>query len=101
MSVLTPAQILERISQRLDLFRAGRGADPRQQTLRTTIEWSFELLTDEEKLLFTRLGVFRGGCTLEAAEQVVEADLDTLQSLVDKNLAPALRRAVLDAADDP
>ena len=85
-SVLTPAQILERISQRLDLFRAGRGADPRQQTLRTTIEWSFELLTDEEKLLFTRLGVFRGGCTLEAAEQVVEADLDTLQSLVDKNL---------------
>ena len=86
VSVLTPAQILERISRRLDLFRAGRGADPRQQTLRTTIEWSFELLTDEEKLLFTRLGVFRGGCTLEAAEQVVEADLDTLQSLVDKNL---------------
>ena len=86
VSVLTPAQILERISGRLDLFRAGRGADPRQQTLRTTIEWSFELLTDEEKLLFSRLGVFRGGCTLEAAEQVVEADLDTLQSLVDKNL---------------
>ncbi len=86
VSVLTPAQILERISGRLDLFRAGRGADPRQQTLRTTIEWSFELLTDEEKLLFTRLGVFRGGCTLEAAEQVAEADLDTLQSLVDKNL---------------
>ena len=46
VSVLTPAQILERISGRLDLFRAGRGADPRQQTLRTTIEWSFELLTD-------------------------------------------------------
>lgn len=86
VSVLTPAQILERISRRLDLFRAGRGADPRQQTLRTTIEWSFELLTDEEKLLFARLGVFRGGCTLEAAEQVAEADLDTLQSLVDKNL---------------
>jgi predicted ATPase len=86
VSVLTPAQILERISGRLDLFRAGRGADPRQQTLRTTIEWSFELLTDEEGLLFSRLGVFRGGCTLEAAEQVVEADLDTLQSLVDKNL---------------
>jgi predicted ATPase/class 3 adenylate cyclase len=86
VSVLTPAQILERISGRLDLFRAGRGADPRQKTLRATIEWSFELLTDEEKLLFTRLGVFRGGCTLEAAEQVVEADLDTLQSLVDKSL---------------
>jgi len=86
VSVLTPAQILDRISQRLDLFRAGRGADPRQQTLRATIEWSVELLTDEEKLLFTRFGVFRGGCTLEAAELVVEADLNTLQSLVDKNL---------------
>jgi len=86
VSVLSPAQILERVSQRLDLFRAGRGADPRQQTLRATIEWSYELLSDEEKLLFTKLAVFRGGCTLEAAEQVVEADLDTLQSLVDKSL---------------
>jgi predicted ATPase/class 3 adenylate cyclase len=85
-SVLTPTQILERLSQRLDLFRAGRGADPRQETLRTTIEWSYELLDDEEKSLFARLAVFRGGCTLEAAEQVVDASLDTLQSLVDKNL---------------
>ena len=41
VSVLTPAQILERISQRLDLFRAGRDADPRQQTLRATIDWSY------------------------------------------------------------
>jgi predicted ATPase len=86
ISVLTPAGILERISQRLDLFRAGRGADPRQETLRTTIEWSYELLQDEERTLFARLAVFRGGFTLEAAEQVVEADLNTLQSLVDKNL---------------
>jgi predicted ATPase/class 3 adenylate cyclase len=85
-SVMTPAQILERISQRLDLFRAGRGADPRQQTLRATIAWSYELLEDEEKALFARLAVFRGGCTLEAAEQVAGADLDTLQSLVDKSL---------------
>lgn len=45
---------------------------------------SVELLTDDEKLLFTRLGVFRGGCNLEAAEQVRRAT--TLQSLVDKNL---------------
>jgi predicted ATPase/class 3 adenylate cyclase len=86
ISVLTPAQILERVSQRLDLFRAGRGADPRQQTLRTTIEWSFELLQDEEKMLFASLAIFQGGCTLDAAEHVVEADLNTLQSLVDKNL---------------
>jgi predicted ATPase/class 3 adenylate cyclase len=86
VSVLTPAQILERVSQRLDLFRAGRGADPRQETLRATMKWSYELLSDAEKLLFAKLAVFRGGCTLEAAEHVVEADLDTLQSLVDKSL---------------
>jgi predicted ATPase len=86
VSVLTPAQILERISQRLDLFRAGRDADPRQQTLRATIAWSYDLLLPDEQRLFARLAVFRGGCTLEAAEEVVDANLDALQSLVDKSL---------------
>jgi predicted ATPase len=86
VSVLTPAQILERISQRLDLFRAGRDADPRQQTLRATIAWSYDLLSPDEQRLFARLAVFRGGCTLEAAEEVVDANLDALQSLVDKSL---------------
>ena len=86
VSVLTPAQILERISQQLDLFRAGRDADPRQQTLRATIAWSYDLLSADEQRLFARLAVFRGGCTLEAAEEVVDAELDALQSLVDKNL---------------
>jgi predicted ATPase len=85
-SVLTPGQILERLSQRLDLLIGGRDAEARQQTLRATIEWSYELLDDDEKRLFTRLAVFSGGCTLEAAEQVADADLDTLQSLVDKSL---------------
>ena len=83
---LTPEQILERLSQRLDLFKGGRNADPRQQTLRATIEWSYDLLTADEQLLFARLGVFAGGCTLEAAEQVADAELDTLQSLVEKSL---------------
>ena len=86
VTVLTPAQILERISQRLDLFTAGRGADPRQQTLRTTIAWSFDLLAEDEKRLFARLAVFRGGCSLETAEQVAEADVVGLQSLLDKSL---------------
>jgi predicted ATPase/class 3 adenylate cyclase len=86
VSVLAPAQILERISQRLDLFRAGRDADPRQQTLRATIAWSYDLLSPDEQRLFARLAVFRGGCTLEAAEEVVDANLDALQSLVDKSL---------------
>jgi predicted ATPase len=85
-SVLSPAQILERLSERLDLLKGGRDAGARQQTLRATIEWSHDLLTKEEKRLFARLAVFAGGCTLEAAEQVADADLDTLQSLVDKSL---------------
>jgi predicted ATPase len=86
VSVLTPAQILERISQRLDLFRAGRDADPRQQTLRATIAWPYDLLSNDEQQLFTRMAVFRGGCTLESAEQVAGADVAALQSLLDKSL---------------
>jgi predicted ATPase/class 3 adenylate cyclase len=83
---LSPGQILERLSQRLDLLKGGRDADPRQQTLRATIEWSNDLLSEDEQQLFRRLAVFVGGCTLEAAEEVAGADLDTLQSLVDKSL---------------
>jgi predicted ATPase/predicted Ser/Thr protein kinase len=83
---LTPRQILERLAQRLDLLKGGRDADPRQQTLRATIEWSYDLLGEKEQRLFQALSVFAGGCTLEAAEQVAEADVDTLQSLVEKSL---------------
>ncbi len=86
VSVLTPAQILKRISLRLDLFRAGRDAEPRQQTLRATIAWSYDLLSPDEQRLFARMAAFRGGSTLEAAEDVVDANLDALQSLVDKSL---------------
>src|SRR5438093_3655917 len=85
-SVLTLGQILKRLSKRLDLLKGGRDAEPRQATLRATIEWSYDLLSDDEKALFARLAVFAGGCTLEAAEEVAEADLDVLQSLVDKSL---------------
>ena len=84
--ILSPAQLLGRLSSRLDLLKAGRGVDARQQTLRATIEWSHDLLDEDEKLLFGRLAVFRDGCTIEAAEAVCNADLDTLQSLVDKSL---------------
>jgi predicted ATPase len=83
---LSVSQILERLSQRLDLLKGGRDADPRQQTLRATIEWSYDLLAPEEQRLFARLSVFAGSCALEAAEEVCAADLDILQSLVEKSL---------------
>ena len=84
--VLTPAQILDRLGRRLDLLKGGRDADPRQQTLRATIEWSHDLLTGDEKRFFARLAVFVGGCTLDTAEDVCDADVDVLQSLLDKSL---------------
>ena len=83
---LTPVQILERLGRRLDLLKGGRDADPRQRTLRATIEWSYDLLELDEQGVFERLSVFAGGCTLEAAEDVADADLDAMQSLVEKSL---------------
>jgi predicted ATPase len=83
---LSPQEILERLSERLDLLRGGRDAVPRHRTLRATIEWSHELLGVDEQRAFARLAVFSGGCTLEAAEAVTKAGLDTLQSLVEKSL---------------
>jgi len=89
-AVLSPNQILDRLGQRLDLLKGGRDADPRQQTLRATIAWSHDLLDADERQLFARLAVFRGGCTLESAGEVGDADPDVLQSLADKSL---LRRS--------
>jgi len=85
-SALTPTQILERLSRRLDLLKGGRDADPRQQTLRATIEWSYQLLTAKEQELFARVAVFASGCTLAAADEIINAELDILQSLVEKSL---------------
>ena len=87
VKLLSPKALLERLEQRLPILAGGaRDLPERQRTLRATIEWSHELLTPDEQALFARLGVFRGGCTLEAAEAVVDADLDTIGSLVDKSL---------------
>jgi predicted ATPase len=85
--LLKPEQILERLSRRLDLLTGGaRDAPERQRTLRSTIEWSYELLEEEERTLFARLAVFGGSFSIEAAEAVVDAGLDDLSSLVDKSL---------------
>lgn len=85
-ALFTPQQLLDRLSQRLDLLEGERDADPRQRTLRATIEWSHELLTEDEQKLFRRLSVFEGGCSYEAADRVAEADPGRLQSLLDKSL---------------
>jgi predicted ATPase/class 3 adenylate cyclase len=85
-AVLSPAQILDRLSQRLDLLKGGRDADAKHGTLRSTIEWSYDLLDEQEKRLFGRFGVFAGGCTLACAEEIAGADIDVLESLVDKSL---------------
>ncbi len=85
-SILSTEQLLSRLGARLDLLKGGRDAEVRQQTLRATIEWSYDLLEPDEQRLFARLAVFRGGCTLEATEGICDADIDQLQSLVDKSL---------------
>jgi predicted ATPase/class 3 adenylate cyclase len=84
--LLSPAEILSRLGGRLDKLKGGRDADPRQQTLRATIRWSYDLLDRPERELFARLAVFTGGGTIEAVDAVCEADLDLLTSLLDKSL---------------
>ena len=84
--LLSPEALLQRLDARLDLLKGTRDADQRHSTLRATIAWSHDLLEEDEQRLFRRLAVFRGGCTLESAEAVCDADLDVLASLLDKSL---------------
>jgi predicted ATPase/DNA-binding CsgD family transcriptional regulator len=85
-------EIYERLKMRLHVLTGGaRDLPLRQRTLRTAIEWSYNLLDSSERLLFVRLAVFRGGCSLEAAEAICSEELslsvlDGLASLVDKSL---------------
>jgi predicted ATPase/class 3 adenylate cyclase len=91
VKVLTPGQILQRLGRSLDLLTSGaHDAPARQRTLRGTVEWSYRLLTGHEQRLFAQLAVFSGSFELEAVESICSADLDVLESLVDKSL---LRRA--------
>jgi predicted ATPase/class 3 adenylate cyclase len=94
IKVLSPHKMLERLGNRLKLLTGGaRDLPERQRTLRSTIEWSYGLLEEGEKVLFARLSVFAGGRTLEAIEAICDAGgdlavdvLDGLASLVDKSL---------------
>jgi len=90
LRLLTPEQLLARLSERLDLVGA-RDAPVRQQTLAAAIGWSYELLDDDERRLFDQLGVFRGSFTLEEVEGVCRVPegsdmLELLASLLDKSM---------------
>ncbi|MDX1661484.1 MAG: tetratricopeptide repeat protein, partial [Gemmatimonadota bacterium] len=93
IKLLPPARLLERLQGDYDLLSArGRDRPDRHRALRATIDWSFDLLDEEEKALFRRQAVFDGGYTLESAEAVCsapDAEIDVfegLESLVDKSL---------------
>ncbi len=87
---LSPEKLRDRLGERLPLLTQGpRDVPSRQRTLRATLDWSYGLLAAGEPGLLARLSVFSGGCTLEAAEAVGGADLDTLSSLVEQSLIRA------------
>ena len=101
LKLLSPQALLQRLEQRLDVLSRGpRDLPARQQTMRDTIGWSYDLLDQEEQRLFARLSIFAGGCTLKAAESVTDLesdgsgmgagaavfDFDLVESLADKSL---------------
>ena len=87
VKLLSGQQLLARLEQRLPLLAGGRRDLPkRHSTMRATIAWSYDLLSEPEQRLFTRLAVFVGSFELEAAEQICGADLDAMRSLIDKSL---------------
>jgi predicted ATPase/DNA-binding CsgD family transcriptional regulator len=105
VNILTADQLADRLDDAFRLLTGGsRAALPRQQTLRATVDWSYELLSAMERLLFQRLSVFAGGCTLEAAEAVCTDGFGTqppdvlgiLASLVAKSMVVAERRQGVD-----
>jgi predicted ATPase/DNA-binding CsgD family transcriptional regulator/DNA-binding XRE family transcriptional regulator len=101
IKLLPPQALLARLEHRLELL-TGRGLDLpiRQQTLRNTLMWSYELLDEQEQCLFRQLSIFVGGCTLDAIENVSAAvcstpipTLTTLASLIDKNMLQQIEQA--------
>jgi predicted ATPase len=102
MRSLSVEELLERLRDRFRLLRgSGRSTFDRHQTLRATVSWSYQLLTDDERLLFDRASVFAGGFGLDGAEKVCGCDpiddvdvIDLVSSLVDKSMIVADRGTV-------
>jgi len=95
---LTPNELLARLDDRFRLLRGGGRGIERHQTLRATVAWSYQLLTDQQQLLFDRVSVFAGGFDLPTAEAICSDDLldgfdiiDLLGELVDKSMVIADR----------
>jgi predicted ATPase/DNA-binding CsgD family transcriptional regulator len=103
--VLSAKQISSRLAENFRLLKStSRTADPRQQTLAATLEWSHELLSEPERAVFRRLSVFAGGFTLEAAESIcaggdIEVDdvLELLTRLVDKSIVSVVEDGAAEA----
>ena len=103
VKMLTVQQIASRLDDSIQLLtRGAETALPRQQTLRATMDWSYDLLAEKERVLFRRLAVFAGGFALETCESVCVDDglqggevLDLLSELVDKSLV-----SVIDVDED-
>jgi predicted ATPase/class 3 adenylate cyclase len=92
--LLTPQAILARLERRLPLLTGGsRDLPARQQTLRNAIAWSYDLLTADEQILFRRLAIFVGGCTLDAAEAVCDP-----HGTLGLDASASLEQGVLDGA---
>lgn len=94
VTILNLKQLSQRLDERFRLLTGGdRTALPRQQTMRAAIDWSYDLLSEEERTIFRRLAIFQGGWTLEAASDICSDDLldefkifDIISSLVNKSL---------------
>jgi predicted ATPase len=90
-TIMAPDTLLERLDRALPLLTGGtRDSPERQRTLSATIEWSYELLDGEAKRVFAALSIFTGTFALDAAEQICDADLDSLSALVDLALVKSL-----------
>jgi predicted ATPase len=101
IQLFPPQALLMRLGNRLKFLTGGaRDLPARQQTIRDTIDWSYQLLDDGEQRLFARLAVFAGGCTIEAAEAVCKADGDLPMEVVD-GIAALLDKSLLRQTGDP
>jgi predicted ATPase/class 3 adenylate cyclase len=97
VKVLSPKQLAQKLDERFRVLTGGdRSALPRHQTMRALIDWSYDLLSERERMLFRKLSIFAGGFTLASASAVCGDDasdeiavLDVLSSLVDKSLVQA------------